>query len=70
MDFREGMYAVWAGDDDEVLVPLRSDLRDYALRMGDLLRTLAKVEDRSQLSIVADLLVTGADVIRVAIAED
>ncbi len=64
------MYAVWAGDDDEVLVPLRSDLRDYALRMGDLLRTLAKVEDRSQLSIVADLLVTGADVIRVAIAED
>jgi len=68
---REGRYAIWTrGDDFEALLPLRSDLRDFALRMGDLLAVLAKAEDRSQLSILSDLLVTGADVLRVRLADD
>jgi len=71
VDFKEGQYAVWArGAEFEVLLPLRSDLRDFALRMGDLLRTLAKAEDRSQLSVLSDLLVTGADVLRVRIRDE
>ncbi|GAB4385415.1 MAG: hypothetical protein Kow0022_11180 [Phycisphaerales bacterium] len=68
---REGRYALWTrGDDFEVLLPLRSDLRDFALRMSDLLVVLAKAENRSQLSILSDLLVTGADVIRVRLIDD
>lgn len=67
----EGRYAIWTKDDDyEALLPLRHDVRDYALRMGDLLGLLSKVEDRSQLSVLSDLLVTGADVVRVRIADD
>ncbi|MDZ4819142.1 MAG: hypothetical protein SGJ20_09240 [Planctomycetota bacterium] len=68
---QEGRYAIWTlGDDYEAFLPLRHDVRDYALRMGDLLGLLSKVEDRSQLAILSDLLVTGADVIRVRIADD
>jgi len=68
---QEGRYAIWTrGDDYEAFLPLRHDVRDYALRMGDLLGLLSKVEDRSQLAILSDLLVTGADVVRVRIADD
>ena len=51
----------------EALVPLDQAVRDYSLRMGDVLRTLAAVEDRSQSQIYADLLTTCADVVRIRI---
>lgn len=54
---REGRYAIWTRDDEyEVLLPLSRDLRDFALRMGDLLAVLSQVEDRFQNSILSDLL--------------
>jgi hypothetical protein len=42
-----------------VLVPRRGDVGDYELRIADALTTLAAVEDRSQLAILADLLGIG-----------
>ncbi len=70
-ELKEGQYAVWTRDDDfEALLPLRSDFRDFGLRMGDLLRTLSAAEDRSQLDVLSDLLVTGSDVLRVRLADD
>ncbi len=56
------------GDEEfELVVPLESSVRDYALRMGEVLRTLAAVENRSQTDIYADLLTTFADVVRIRI---
>ena len=43
-------------------------LRDYALRMGDLLAVLAAAEERSQSQVYRDLLTVTADVIRIRIA--
>lgn len=51
----------------EVLLPLDTAQRDYALRMGELLQTLAIAEDRSPIDVYSDLLTTCADVIRVRI---
>ena len=48
----------------EVLVPTRADLTDYALRVGDLLRTLETWESRSPLDILRDWALASADVIR------
>jgi hypothetical protein len=50
--------------DFEILLPSNSGLRDYPNRISDLLKTLERVEGRSQLEIVEDLLVSSADVIR------
>ena len=55
------------GDDFEAVIPLDQAMRDYALRMGELLQTLAKVEARSQTDVFSDLLTTYADVIRIRI---
>jgi hypothetical protein len=44
----------------EILVPLRTDLADYAARMGDAVRTLGRVEDRSELDVYEDLRRLGA----------
>jgi hypothetical protein len=46
----------------EILVLLRDDLADYVSRMGDAVSTLARVEDRSELEIYADLVALGAGV--------
>ena len=48
----------------EVLLPLDRQLRDYALRLSELLSSLAAVEQRSQLQILADLTTAGADILR------
>ncbi len=50
----------------EILWPSREDVADYAERMAEALRTLAQVEDRSELLVYRDLLAAGADVLRVA----
>jgi hypothetical protein len=59
----------WGKKDDEgeveVLLPSDSTLRDYANRISDLLKTLERVEGRSQLEIIEDLLVS-LDLERVA----
>lgn len=49
----------------EAAVPLETRRRDFALRMGELLQTLAIAEGRSQAEIYSDLLTTYADVIRI-----
>lgn len=51
----------------EAAVPLSTDSADYALRMGEVLRTLHEFENRSQMEVYSDLLTTLADVIRVRI---
>ncbi|MCK7580571.1 MAG: hypothetical protein MZV65_36285 [Chromatiales bacterium] len=50
----------------EILLPSREDVADYPERMAEALRTLAQVEDRSELLVYRDLLAAGADVLRVA----
>ncbi len=53
------------GRRSEVEVPRSSDFEDLPLRMAELLSTLARVEQRSQLAVLRDLAVTGSDVVRV-----
>jgi hypothetical protein len=67
---RRDTCAVWTnGDDLEVIVPLSRQLGDFALRMGDALRTLSMIEQRSQVAICSDLTTISADVIRVRASE-
>ena len=49
----------------EILVPIRDDLGDYASRMADAVRLLARLEGRSALSVYQDLVTSGIDVVRV-----
>ncbi|MCA9112976.1 MAG: hypothetical protein KDA52_23685 [Planctomycetaceae bacterium] len=51
----------------EAVVPLDQAMRDYSLRMGDLLHTVAAAEGRSQTEVYADFLTTFADVVRIRI---
>jgi hypothetical protein len=48
----------------EALVPTNGNVRDFALRVSELLSTLEYLEQRSQLEIVRDILYAEADVIR------
>lgn len=63
--------SVWvsgeAEEQMEVVVPMDPRQRDFALRMGELLQTIAVAEDRSQVDVYSDLLTTYADVIRIRI---
>ena len=54
-----------AGEEFDVTLPLRPDLADYTLRMGEFLRTLALAEDRSELEVLRDVMTTTADLVRV-----
>ncbi len=40
----------------EILLPLRQNLRDYAARIGDVIKILEDVENRSQMDILSDLI--------------
>lgn len=51
----------------EATIPLYESLRDYALRMGEVLQTIAVAENRSQGLVYSDLLTTFADVLRIRI---
>jgi hypothetical protein len=53
------------GDEADITLPLRRDLGDFALRMGDVLRTLAAVEQRPETEVLHDLMTTSSDLIRV-----
>ncbi len=64
--------SIWQPDvarsSPEVIVPLKTDFADYALRVSEIIQTLSKFEDRPQLEIIAELSVTQADVIRIRVA--
>jgi hypothetical protein len=53
------------GEEFDITLPLKRDLADYALRMGELLRTLAAAERRSELEVLRDVMTTTADLVRV-----
>jgi hypothetical protein len=57
-----------SGEEVEVILPEDTQLRDYRLRMIELFNTLEIVENRPKLSIVHDISVSGADVIRFRIS--
>ena len=66
-----GKAAVWSYGDEELLVPLATRFADYAARMADILASLEREEDRSQLQILTDLQNSGFDVVRVRnVSED
>ncbi len=56
------------GEEVEIALPLNHAFRDFALRMSDAVRALEAVEERSQLEILRDLLMTSADVVRLRLA--
>ncbi|MEI6387363.1 MAG: hypothetical protein WCQ50_12050 [Spirochaetota bacterium] len=72
-EVRPGRDAIWLraieGEEFEALLPMDLELRDYALRMGDLLAVLAATERRSQSEIYRDLLTITSDVMRMRIAD-
>jgi hypothetical protein len=45
-------------DEYDITLPLNRTTRSYALRMSEILDTLEKVEERSQLDILSDLITT------------
>jgi len=57
------------GETFEALLPMNATLKDYALRMGELLDVLSVEEQRSQAEVYRDLLTSGSDVIRIRIAD-
>ncbi len=60
--------AAASGDEAEILLPLRPELRDFTARMADVLATLATVEDRSQLDLLRDISCSSADLIRLELS--
>ncbi len=64
-----GKASLWLltseGNEFDVTVPQRRDMGDYALRISEVLETLAKLEQRSELDVLRDLLTAAADLIRV-----
>lgn len=72
-DLQLGRASLWRrmieGAEFEILLPMDSELRDYELRMGDMLGVLSTTENRSQSQVYNDLLLVTADVIRVRIAD-
>lgn len=56
------------GEELDLTLPSRREFADYALRMGEVLRTLAAAEERSELEVLRDITTTAtADVVRVAV---
>jgi len=68
-DQKPDRFSIWIQNSEnkpfEVLLPLRRNLGDYALRMAELVSILATQENRSQLEILSDLQMAGADVVRI-----
>ncbi len=56
--------AFWRKESNELLLPLDSNLGDFANRMAEVLQMLERAEQRSQLEILEDLMMVSADVIR------
>lgn len=58
---------VWRRDSQQVLLPQDASFADFALRMAEILETLAVVEQRSQLEILRDLATAASDVMRLRV---
>lgn len=56
-------------DHPEIIAPASSDLRDYALRVSEIVEILERVENRQSTTIVRDLNVATIDLIRVRAPE-
>lgn len=68
--FREDKASLWFAPgrrEVDVLLPLRSNVADYALRMGALVSEVAAFEGRSPQEVLRDVAAASADVIRVRI---
>lgn len=62
-------FSIWrkvdeSGSDAELLVPA-PELRDYPLRVSEVLQELERLEQRSQLAILTDLSLSSDDVVRI-----
>lgn len=69
-----GRAGVWAyhtadGSTFDILVPYRTDWRDYALRVADLISTLGKVEGRPVDAILRSILYINVDVIQLRVVQ-
>jgi hypothetical protein len=53
------------GTEFDVTLPAKRELKDYVLRMAEVLRGLADAEDRSELDVLTDVQTATADLIRV-----
>lgn len=53
------------GTEFDITLPAKRRFGDYALRMGEVLRTLADSDGRSQLDILRDVQTITADLIRI-----
>jgi len=51
----------------EVIVPLSTDFADFAIRIGEILKTLEKVENRSQIEIYDDITSNSSDIVKIRI---
>ena len=58
-----------AGFSQELILPIRRDLGDFALRLSELIHSLSDIENRSELSIIEDINKSGVDVVRVRMTE-
>lgn len=65
-------FLIWvlknAGEDTfEVIVPLNPNFADFALRIGDILKTLEAAEKRSQSEIFDDITFNSSDIVKIRI---
>jgi hypothetical protein len=71
----DGKASLWlrkaqGGEELDVTLPLKQELGDYALRMGELLETLAQAEQRSELEVLRDVMTATADLLRIRTPSD
>jgi hypothetical protein len=52
------------GEMAELLVPFDRQLKDFSLRVADAIKLLSVVEDRSELALLDDVMISGMDVFR------
>lgn len=64
----KGAYWTHAAENAELLLPLRPGLRDFAMRMADVLDTLASIEGRSQVEVLLDMEAASSDAIRIRVS--
>ena len=56
VDDKESIWVISINDEFSITLPLNPKTRSYALRMAEILETLERVEGRSQLDILSDLV--------------
>lgn len=61
--------SLWVLNDDcDLTLPARRELGDYVLRVSEVIRTLARSEDRSELDVLRDIQTTTSDLIRIRVS--